>query len=309
MPAITTHHLFGEQSANLLPEGIIQTEEELLAFLLGNQGPDPFFFRFAGTPKQVKNSMKFASVMHDEHIYSAFSVLRDGVSHLPERDASIGRAFALGVLSHYALDRAAHPFVYAQEFALIDADKSLESSKSEVHATIESDLDTWMLWQKRHSTMLECPPAKELAYTDRILQVAGALMSQVAWSVFGLEVTPMAYSMAVKNMELLYKIIEPAGSLKVQGIAALEQFIRSNYSQLQALAHATGKPANCPAANNEHHSWNHPFIEGQTFTASFEDIFDAALEGWPELASAFTHGNDELKRALGGLNYSGNPVE
>lgn len=309
MPAIITHHLFGEQSATLLPDGIISTEEERLAFLLGNQGPDPYFFRFTGTIKQIKNSMTFASQMHDDHILEAFTVLRDGVSRLPQTDASVGRAFALGVLSHYALDRIAHPFVYAQQYAIIDADPDLKNAGSEVHAVIESDLDTWMLWQKRQTTTAQCPPAKELAYTDRILKVAGALMSQVAWAVFGLEVSPLAYSVTVKNMETLYKVIEPAGSSRVLGIAALESFIRSNYSQVQALAHIDQKPEGCPAANLDHHEWKNPFVEGQTSSESFEEVFDRALQGWPELSSAFTAGGDELKGALAGLNYGGKPVE
>ena len=45
MPALITHHLFGEESIDRLPAGIINTDEERCAFLLANQGPDPFFFR------------------------------------------------------------------------------------------------------------------------------------------------------------------------------------------------------------------------------------------------------------------------
>lgn len=307
MPAIITHHLFGEQSATLLPEGVISTEEELLAFLLGNQGPDPFFFRFAGTPKAIKSSMSLGQKMHEGNIYRAFSVLHESVSRLPKHDAPIGRAFALGVLSHYALDRAAHPFIYAQEHAIIAANPDLRGSGSEVHAVIESDIDSWMLWQKRHSTVLECPPASELAYTDRILQVAGALMSQVAWSVFGTEITPSAYPSAVKNMELLYKVIEPYGSLGSNATGAVEGLVK-NHSLLQALSHRIVKDNECVAANLEHVQWKNPFT-GETSNESFLDCFDKASSGWPELALAFTHGGDELKEALAGLNYSGAPVE
>lgn len=307
MPAIITHHLFGEQSATLLPEGMVSSEEELLAFLLGNQGPDPFFFRFFGTPKQIKNSMALAHKMHEQQMYKAFSALRDGVSHLPVRDAEVGRAFALGVLSHYALDRAAHPFIFAQEHAIIGANAELRGSGSEVHAVIESEIDCWMLWQKRHSTVLECPPASELVYTDRILQVAGALMSQVAWSVFGLELTPEAYGSSVKCMEALYKIIEPAGSLRANATGDLERLVRS-HSQLQALSHEVTKSETSPAINLEHYDWVSPFT-GQHSTESFLDCFDKAAEGWPALALAFTHGGDELKSAIAGLNYSGAPVE
>ena len=44
MPALITHHLFGEESIDRLPQGVITSDEERIAFILGNQGPDPFFF-------------------------------------------------------------------------------------------------------------------------------------------------------------------------------------------------------------------------------------------------------------------------
>lgn len=307
MPAIITHHLFGEQSATLLPEGVLSSEEELLAFLLGNQGPDPFFFRFVGTPHAIKNAMTLAHSMHETHIYEAFSVLREGVSHLPARDASIGRAFALGMLSHYALDRAAHPFVYAQEYAILAADTSLENSGNQVHAVIESDIDSWMLWQKRHCTILESAPAAELAYTDRILQVAGALMSQVAWAVFGIEITPSAYGVTVKNMELLYKAIDSTSGFGAVGLGHAERLLHE-HSLVQSLAHRVTRSETCPACNLEHHEWTNPWTT-EPSCASFIDLFDEALQGWSELALAFTHGDDELKTALEGRNYSGKVVE
>lgn len=304
MPAIITHHLFGEKSATLLPEGMVSTEEELLAFLLGNQGPDPFFFRVLGTPSVVKNAQALGHKMHDEQIYKAFETLRESVSHLPRRDAEVGRAFALGMLSHYALDRAAHPFVYGDEFAIIDADPSLKDSDSQVHAVIESDIDTWMLWQMRHSSVDKCSPASELVWTDRILQVAGALMSQVAWAVFGLAVSPTGYGSAVKQMQLTYKVIEPAGSLGSKGIGDIEKLAVHEHSLIESLAHCVVTSDSCPAANNEHHTWKDPWT-GEARTDSFMDCFNAALDGWPELAHAFTVGGAELKSALGGKNYSG----
>ena len=44
MPALITHRLFGEESIERLPEGLITSDDERAAFLLANQGPDPFFF-------------------------------------------------------------------------------------------------------------------------------------------------------------------------------------------------------------------------------------------------------------------------
>ena len=147
MPALITHHLFGEESIDRLPQGVITSDEERIAFILGNQGPDPFFFHIL-TPR-VSDCTLLAQVMHRSRMSRQFACLRDGVSHLLPRDASLGRAFALGLLSHYVLDRNAHPFVYEQQFGIVESDSELEDSSSQVHAVIESDLDVLMLQLKR----------------------------------------------------------------------------------------------------------------------------------------------------------------
>ena len=61
MPAIITHHIFGEDIAPGLPAGLLAGEEELLAFLLGNQGPDPLFVRFSTLPAQAATCHRLAS--------------------------------------------------------------------------------------------------------------------------------------------------------------------------------------------------------------------------------------------------------
>ena len=190
MPALITHHIFGEETVSRLPEGIIQGEEELLAFLLGNQGPDPFFVRALTIPEQADRCHHLARRMHREHVGEAFAALRTFVTHLPEQDKNVGRAFVLGLLGHYALDSCAHPFVFAQQDEIIENAEGLDDAAHEVHAVIESDLDTWMLWTMRHLTVAEAPATDYLARTERVDRVAGALFSAVARQVFRIAISP-----------------------------------------------------------------------------------------------------------------------
>lgn len=235
MPALITHHLFGEESIDRLPQGVITSDEERIAFILGNQGPDPFFFHML-TPR-ISDCMSLAQVMHRSRMSRQFSCLRDGVSHLQPRDANLGRAFALGLLSHYVLDRNAHPFVYEQQFGIVESDPELEASGSQVHAVLESDLDVLMLQLKRDgATVEDYPPAGEIVTTDRINRVAGVLMSYVAGRVYGIDIPAGEYGGAVADMQLLYRTIEPAGSAKTRAIALLEGLVH-DYSLLDGLAH------------------------------------------------------------------------
>ncbi len=305
MPALITHHLFGEESIARLPEGLISTEEERIAFILGNQGPDPFFFRFRSP--RLKTCMHLAQVMHRARMTRQFEVLRRGVSHLQPHDASLGRAFALGLLSHYVLDRNAHPFVYEQQFGIMETDESLAGAGSQVHAVIESELDTLMLNLKRDgATCADFPPAAEIVTTDRVDMVAGALMSYIAMSVYELDVPAGEYGGAVADMQFLYRAIEPARSGKNRAIGVLEGLV-SDYSLLESLAHRVTAEPSERTGNLGHLSWKNPFTDAVS-ERSFPEVFDDALEDFAHTAARFIEG-ENMADVTAHVNYSGRPLD
>lgn len=306
MPAIITHHLFGEDAATRLPEGIIDGQEELLAFLLGNQGPDPFWAHFVARRSVAAACAKLATDMHAGKVVEAFMALHDAVTHLPEDDKRVGRAFVLGLLSHYVLDSIAHPFVYAQETALCKANPELEPERNEVHAIIESDLDTWMLWSQRGLTVEDAPTPANLAHTDRVVRVAGALFAQVAWQVFGIEIAADAYEGSVDDYELIYAIVDPAPSFRTKLLKKLDR-LTSQASYVRALGHYVRRSDECPAANLSCHPWENPNT-GTVSDLSFGDLYFEALDRWPACAEAFIYGDEGTLRELtGGINYLGEP--
>lgn len=306
MPAIITHHIFGEDIVASLPEGIVDGEEELLAFLLANQGPDPFVARFSTLPSRAATCHAFARDFQDRSVSRAFMRMRDGVSHLPSNDQGIGRAFALGLLGHYALDRMAHPFVISQQRALAGADSSLLPARRAVHALIESDIDSWILWEKRRATVEERPATSNLMRTERVTRVGGALFSQVALAVFDTALGADEYAASVRDYETVYRLIDPARSPRVRAIGLAERIVRG-HSLAEATAHYVRRTDECPAANIECRPWINPFT-GVVQTKSFADLFDEARLSYPALAEAFVRGDEKDFRELaGGLNYAGRP--
>ena len=305
MPALITHRLFGEESIERLPEGIIASEDERAAFLLANQGPDPFFFRFR-TP-HMGTCMELARVMHRSRMSRQLAALRDGVTHLQPADAGVGRAWTLGLLSHYVLDRNAHPFVYAQQWAIQETDDDLTGAGSQVHAVIESDLDILMLQLKRDgATVADYPPAGELVTNARIDKVAGALMSFVANSVYGMSVGANEYGGAVADMQLAYRMIEPAGSVRSDALARLEGLV-NDYSLLQALAHRVTTEPPAGAGNLARGEWVDPFTQEKSWK-SFPALFERALDDYRQTAARFIETGD-MAAVTGHLNYSGRPLE
>ncbi len=304
MPAIICHHIFGEDVVGGLPAGLIEGEEELLAFLLGNQGPDPLFARFSALPGTMATCHKLGHAMHDGRVYESLWAFRDGVGYLPMSDERVGRAFVLGLLGHYVLDRTAHPFVFGQQEALKVAMPELKDADGELHALIESDIDSWLLWEKRRATVLERPAHTNLMRTERIDRVGGALFSQVAYSVFGVGITCEEYAGCTRDYELEYRLLDPAGSPGARLGGVLERLARP-HSLAESMAHRVVRTCECPAANLDCRDWQNPWT-GQTSHASFADLFDQALVAYHAFAEAFVRGDAERFSGLvDGVNYNG----
>ena len=152
MPAIVTHQLFGEDASVLLGDDTLGSQEELMAFLLGNQGPDPLWARFTCSPRTVQSCRDLAQRMHEGDAAQLLCALRTCSEHrLRSADSSLGMAFALGFAAHYLLDSMTHPLILALAYKLEAANPDLLGAQSELHALSESDIDTWMLWQKHRS--------------------------------------------------------------------------------------------------------------------------------------------------------------
>lgn len=306
MPAITTHRLFAEESVELLPQGLVASGDERTAFIIGNQGPDPFFYRFRTS--NFQDCMKLGHLMHGSRMTAQFEALRQGVEHLPAQEAGIGRAFVLGLLSHYALDRTAHPFIYEQQWGIQDADPELADAGSQVHAVIESDLDVLMLQLKRESaTMADWPPAEQIPTTDHVNRVAGALMSSMARSVYGLTIDVSEYGGAVADMQFVYKLIEPAGSPLNRLACFIDQTFVEEYSLLDGLSHRVTHEVPARTGNLGHLSWEDPFT-GAVSTESFPEVFDRALSVYARLAELFIE-TDDMAAVTEHVNYSGRPLD
>ncbi len=304
MPALITHHLFGEESIELLPAGIISSHEERVAFLIANQGPDPFFFHLRTL--NFMACLQLGQVMHRKRITRQFAALREGTERLRHDDAGIGRAFVLGLLSHYVLDRTAHPFVYAQQWGIQAADPDLERAGSQVHAVIEGDLDVLMMQLKRGATVIAYPPVDELETSERVNRVAGALMSVMARRVYGLTVSAAEYGGAVADMRLFYRIVEPAGTRGARIVGRLEGLAR-DYALTGALAHRATMELPRGAGNLDGRLWENPFT-GETSTESFPEVFDRALKMYRVAAERLVDGGDLTKVTMR-LNYSGRVLD
>lgn len=310
MPALITHYLFGEEALNRgaclgTLDHAASGDPRRTAFDLGCQGPDPLFYGY--TTLRGPRIRDLAHQMHVSKVSSMFEQLRRGVESLSPAEQPVGQAFACGMLTHYALDRRAHAYVFAHQYEIIDNAPELAKAHHEVHALIESEIDSGMLDHYRGLRTASFAPVSVLEGNAQVERVAGALLANVAREVYKTDLRTGDYSGCLADARLVYRLIEPHGSARSQRIAGIERRLHE-YSLLGSLAHRNdlGMEGNA-SMNASGHAWTDPrtgTVSHEPFTA----VFERALDEYAQLVEVFLSGAP-MRGHVAGINYDGKSMD
>ena len=140
MPAVVSHYLLAERVINTLAEYEPQLKINRTAFLWGSYGPD-IFFSHRVMPWQKQKSLSYLS--KKMHGTDAEKILNYLMPYAKNHESTIAESYALGFVTHYAFDSAAHPFIvyFSEEMSKIYP----SMHPSVCHNDIEANLDTLFL--------------------------------------------------------------------------------------------------------------------------------------------------------------------
>lgn len=306
MPAIITHDRFAHEMLGRPATSFISTEEEKNAFLLGSQGPDPLFFCVISPALAPYKGL--GSLMHDKKPAELMSVMSTIATKCPSNSQAVVRAFSAGFLCHYLLDRRAHPFVYAQQYAFCNAgiEGLIAKDGHEVHAVIESELDEYILYTHTGLTIATYKPYKEiLKASEQTLAALSHALCSALWETYEKLSPASLFSKSVHNYRRVqFATYSPFG-VKRHLYGAVERKFR-NHSFAQAFCHRPYALEESAFGNHDNHTWTNPFT-GETSTASFDDLFEGALEEANTLIPSFVAGltREEAHALTKDLNFSG----
>lgn len=124
MPAAYAHDRFGTDVLNHLPRSLrVRLSSETDLFYAGLQGPDIFFYYHPLVKNEISS---YGALLHDSSGYSFFQKQTAG------RDEAA--AYLAGILCHFTLDTACHPYV----------DRFQETNQVR-HEVLEGDFDRFLL--------------------------------------------------------------------------------------------------------------------------------------------------------------------
>ncbi len=311
MPAVLTHDFFGRDVLRKLPQCstgsfVLDDHEAQDSFLLGCQGPDPFFYaQFMPNFTSVK---QFGSTAHREKVDETLAALRRVCFSESGDNKQLLTAYALGFLCHFKLDSVMHPFVYSQQYAICDAGvKNLDRSDGfNVHVYLEGELDMMMMYQ-RHGCALRGHDWRSdvLNIKDNTLNLLDFAYRAVAHEVYCTELAPKAFSQGVRDMRKTFSVLYSPTGVKRYIFGKVERVFR-RHSSLQALCPRNDVGDTSIFDNREKAEWTNPFTD-EVSTASFAELYECALEKVLVDIEAFMDGRP-IEEITGGLTFEGKPA-
>lgn len=160
MPACYAHYRFGQKLIQQLPpEARRLTRHFRQLFLVGLQGPDPFFYH---NPLVKTKIVKMGSSFHHQTGREFFTHACTAVNS----DAAM--AYLLGLLGHYCLDSMCHPFVHAHT-----------DTGNISHVEMETEFDCFLLKLDGNPTPHTFDRGAEIRLTRGECETAAAFFPQV----------------------------------------------------------------------------------------------------------------------------------
>lgn len=310
MPAIITHDFFGHRAYDDHSTHIGYTIDEHDAFILGSQGPDPLFYLIVNP--LLKDQASLGGALHAEKPAQVLFAMRQAAELLDEDQRPVGRAYALGFLCHYLLDRTVHPLVYAQEYSLCDAGEPglTREDGSNVHAVIETELDEMTLFTQTGKTVATFAPQDEiLKCSDFALNAIGSMYVHVADQVLGQSIRPDLFPNAVYAFRAVQAFFHSPRGLKRNALRMLESKV-SKATFARAMMHRPVEAEDTPYANSDHKPWINPFT-GRSSASSFQDLVELAENDvalWLPRYADPAFSLEQAEALTRNLNFSGEPA-
>lgn len=293
MPSIITHKLFAEEVLEGLQKydikKIIKKYPQI--FYIGSSGPDFLFFSNALPWEFYKSHAlnRLGSKMHSTHINDFYQVAIDCVKKQTKKGIKEEMmAFLFGHLCHWALDVAAHPYVFYRT-------GDCKGESAGLHHRFESTIDTIMLQIRKKADIKAYPFYEICESNDDSLRAISRIYVPVARKVYHMDVNVHDIRVTLNSWYEIQKLLYDPNSVKYPILKGVEALIRKPWA-VSGNVIRTKIDDPYDVMNNSHCMWKHPCDEALISTKSFLDLYYEAIP----IAIAV------IEKAYGSIEYGSN---
>lgn len=275
MPAMVTHYQFALRVFSRLKKAGIEVADRDTA-LIGAQGPDIFYFHRIFPWEFGESYATVGQRLHKISPARLFEGFRAVLSAgLGQYDAML--SYVEGFFCHYALDRAAHPYILWAQKRLQKEDPSYCRIPGAYHYRIESALDTIIL-RRETGRLISGFKLAEVLPKDRdgSYQTIGELYQPLLRRLFGMNAPAKHLALAPGDMRQALFLITDRSTMR-QKLLLRPLEIVSLQGHIATSLFRSNQTDDWDYANEAHVPWYNPFDREYTSTDSFFDIYSLAV--------------------------------
>ena len=287
VPALITHYQFAQRVFSRLRQAGAPVADRD-AGLIGAQGPDLFFFHRILPWEPGKSYVREGVRMHKLSPARIFEGFRAVLNRTEEPERSLMQSYVEGCFCHYALDRAAHPYVRGWQEVLAEEQPAYAKSAHTYHFRIESALDTIILRRETGRLVQDfkltavLPPEREAVHL-----AIGRLYARRFAAWFGTaDADPAHIGQAPADMRRVLRLMTDRSGLRRRWILRPVEAVSGRAHFASALL----RPADTSDwdyANEAHRPWHNPDDPALTSTDSFFDLYELAAAEAEDMITAF----------------------
>lgn len=285
MPAAMTHYIHAEAVIKALRERGINTDVKMV--LWGAQGPDIMYFHRAMPYQLGKSLRRVGSVLHK----SGPEKLIRTMAELCRNNYSDAVSYAYGFLCHYALDRTAHPYVYAMQEKYAEKEK-IKYNHSYIHNLIEHNIDVIILKEAKSLRPAEINIDTFLCPDKNVVKRQAELLNAALQKILpNLHVKTEKIEQAFYDMHRNTKTMIDHG-VKKRLVLKLEKILHTGPA-LSSLIEGEESDGMMDYMNLSKESWKNPFDKaGSLYNDNFYEVFDKAVSDAVNLILKFIEYKD-----------------
>lgn len=265
-------------------------------YIIGSQGPDPYFYNNFLPWKSANYSYSIGSKMHHK---DTKKLLEELIKNANEDET---KALVLGMLTHYALDTSAHPYIYY----VTGLYNSRTKENRGTHLELERAIDNIIIEREGNNPRLfnigKAIFPKTTFKKDTIDCLSKSL-NKVYKTTNGGEIYDESYrDFRYQFTHLAY---DPLG-IKKQVYKLLDKFIDSSI-KYSAISHFKIRIEGIDYMNLEKKTWYHPITNEASNETFYDLMHKAEIFGTSlvkETLNYFETGNNKIFSLIKNLCYS-----
>lgn len=245
MPDYAAHSVFGETLLSFpRVRDAVGEGAALTAWRWGLQGPDPLFFRRATDPA--------GSAMHRGAPEEMMEAMLRRTAGLPKERRDAAKAWLLGFLAHYFLDRTVHPYVNARMEEM--SRRMPDAVANACHYQIETDIDADLWVYLRRQPLSAFDPSDGMALPPWQKEVIAGMLSAGA-AAKGVALPVQAAEKALDSAAIAQRLIFRGGAPVWAAARGLELALGKNRL---LTGHIKGKRPRWDSLNLGRAPWTDP---------------------------------------------------